>query len=400
MDNLPREKLMLTTIRRPRVAAALVISLLAVCLRTEAQGLPPAPPAAPAAQPVEAVPEGAYSADVVAAINRAKADIARTGWHLVVVGGEDGAPGFIYTVGLWQRYRHPELMIVAPDEKPEGFVGNLTALAKRVATGEALKPNVPIEGAFGKHKGVARQIHENWYPSFLGIAGAVYNSFDFPALQVYWPDRQGLYAWEAQADPELFRVQPLLDQENPIFANLGQAEIGLLLEEEGGKQRFDAGLQELFVPVPKEIDLLEFWRWLVGNDVTVFKVTLFGDMILADKNGELHWLDIGYGTFEALGVTKETWLPAFYEVAFEWVRVRLLLELKAAGIELKPAGVEPSESYVYDWIRAPMLGGAITKGNVQRITLHAAATAAGQIAEHLHKKRAQAKAPSSNGTKP
>lgn len=332
-------------------------------------------------------------------VTKAKADIARVGWHYLLIRGAEGEPGFAYTIGLWQSYRHPELMIVAPGEDPSGFAPNLEALAKRVAAGEVIRPNVPIKGAFNNFSGVAREIRKDWYPSFLGGAGKVYNSFDFPALQVYFPDHQGHYPWESQADPELFRVQPLLDQENPIFANLRQAAISRLLKAENGKQRFDAALQELFVPTSEGIDLLESWRWLVGNDVSVFRVTVFGQMILADRKGALHWLDIGYGTFEELGVTKETWLPPFYGVAFEWINVRLLLELKAAGFELKPAGEEPSETSVYDWIRPPMMGGAITKDNIQRLTLHAAASASGQIAEWLHK-RAQDAAQGSNATKP
>lgn len=355
----------------------------------------------------------------------AKADIARVGWHYLLIRGNEGQPGFVYTIGLWQSYRHPELIIFAPGQDPSRFGPALVTLANRVAAGEVFHPNVPIQGVFKDISAIAREVREDWYPSFLGTAGGVYNSYDFPAMQVFWPDAQGHYPWEAEADSELFRLQPLLDQENPIFANLGRAEIERLLKEKRSKEYFellfDSGLQELFVPVPKGIDplkswrwlvgnkltpvpkgidLLKSWRWLVGNELTVFKVTLFGDMLLEDKNQNLHWLDIGYGELQDLGITQKTLLPAFYEVAFDCIHVRLLLDLKAAGKELRPAGLVLTEPYVYDWVTPPMLGGALTKNNVERGLLEVATDAAGQLAQQLHRRRAQAEAQRNNGPNP
>ncbi len=313
--------------------------------------------------------------EVAASVAAAKADIARMGWHIVMVEGED-SPGFLYTIGLWQSYRHPELLVVASGREAGGMAGRIASLGQRVAAGESFTSGAPIERAFGEHQGAAKEIQKTWYPNYLGIAGAVYEDFEFPAMQVFWPDREGLFPWQAQADPELFRFQPLLDQENPIFANLGRAQIAGMLEEEGGKERLDAALNELFVPTTAAQDLLESWRWLVGSEVEIFKLTVFGDMILAESGGQLHWLDTGWGTFEELPATRDSWLPTFYSVAFELVHVRLLLELKAADFALK-------DGQVFDWRLLPMAGGATSRDNVHRLSLVAATSASGQLAQYL-----------------
>lgn len=322
-------------------------------------------------------------AELAEAVTRAKADIARVGWHIVLVEGED-TPGFLYTVGLWQSYQHPELLIVAPGKEASGFAANISELGKRVAGGEVLAANVPIDKAFAKFDGVAREIHKNWRPRYFGVAEGVYEGREYPALQVFWPDRQSRYPWESQADSKIFSAQPLLDQENPILANLGRAEIRRIFEEENGKARLDAGLQELLVPEPAGADLLETWRWLVGKDVEVFKITAFGDMILTNERGQLYWLDIGFGTFDELPATRETWLPDFYSIAFEFVHVRLLLELKALDYVR-------AEDQVFDWIKAPMFGGDRSKDNVQKMPLTVAASSSGQLAQKRHQR-----APSAN----
>lgn len=317
-------------------------------------------------------------AELAEAVTRAKADIARVGWHIVMVEGED-TPGFLYTVGLWQSYQHPELLIVAPGKEAGVFAANISALGKRVAAGEVLTPNVPIDKAFAKFDGVAREIHKTWRPRYFGVAEGVYEGREFPALQVFWPDHQSRYPWESEADSKIFSAQPLLDQENPIFANLGRAKIRRIFEEEGGKAWLDAGLQELLVSETAGADLLETWRWLVGKDVEVFKITAFGDMILTNERGQLYWLDIGFGTFDELPATKETWLPDFYSLAFELVHVRLLVELKA--LEYVRA-----EDQVFDWIKAPMFGGEHSKNNVQKISVTVATNASGQLAQKLHQR--------------
>ena len=40
-----------------------------------------------------------------------RADIATYGWHVVKVLEDDEGPAFAFTIGLWQRFQHPELIV-------------------------------------------------------------------------------------------------------------------------------------------------------------------------------------------------------------------------------------------------------------------------------------------------
>lgn len=53
---------------------------------------------------------------------------------MVAVLDEDGtANGFLYTVGLWRTYQHPEILLLSPQWDPQGMAGPLTALVERIA---------------------------------------------------------------------------------------------------------------------------------------------------------------------------------------------------------------------------------------------------------------------------
>ncbi|MEM7349819.1 MAG: DUF4262 domain-containing protein, partial [Acidobacteriota bacterium] len=111
---------------------------------------------------------------------RIRSDIEEYGWHLLLISGE-GRAGFIYSIGLWETYRHPEVIFFDVEEDPKGFVGNINRFAKRVAAGERFEPGDRIPQAFGKYDGWVREVRPKWYPGFLGTAGAYYEGFDFPA---------------------------------------------------------------------------------------------------------------------------------------------------------------------------------------------------------------------------
>jgi len=40
------------------------------------------------------------------------ADIEELGWHVLKVLEDDNGPGFVYSVGLFKTFNHPEIIIV------------------------------------------------------------------------------------------------------------------------------------------------------------------------------------------------------------------------------------------------------------------------------------------------
>src|SRR3954464_10944485 len=138
---------------------------------------PPTPEPAPAAP---------------SSIDKAKADIREHGWHVVGVRGA-GGPGFLFTIGLWESYQHPEILLFAPSENPGTLMAPLVTLVKRVVAGERLKSGQVLGKVFTDHDGAIRDVLPRWFPGFLGTAGGVYGNWDFPVVQLYWPDRAGRF---------------------------------------------------------------------------------------------------------------------------------------------------------------------------------------------------------------
>ena len=70
-----------------------------------------------------------------AAVERARKDVEKFGWHFVMIPGK-GESGFLFTIGLWQTYKHPEIIAFSTTEDPQRIIGRFTSVAKRIAAGE------------------------------------------------------------------------------------------------------------------------------------------------------------------------------------------------------------------------------------------------------------------------
>ena len=320
-----------------------------------------------------ALKEGEIEALGKEAVERAKKDIERFGWHWVAVPGERGSPGFLFTIGLWKTYHHPELLLFAPGD-PQELSGGLTAMAKRIAAGETFSDKKTFEGLFGNFPGSLRRVDKSWYAEFVGTAMGVYESDDFPVLQVVWPDKNSLFPWQPGFDGDLFRAQPLLYETNLVLANVSHEERQRRVVEEG-PEGLRASWAELFVDLPAEErdPTLESWRWLVGPDAKLFRVTIFGDLFLQTPDGHIHWLDTGFGSYEEVADNEAEWnellainLPYFFH-ASTLLAFRDLKFLPKAG-------------QVYSWQQAPMLGGEEKVENFDTVSATVHIARLGQIA--------------------
>ena len=137
-----------------------------------------------------------------------RADVERSGFHLGVIPPEAGTPGWAFTIGLGERFDHPELLAFAPD--PE-FLGRLVAtLARRVGRGDRFEAGRSYAEVLADREVAMRAVERTWYAPFLGNVAWHYGSEDFDALQCYWPDGAGLFPWDEDFDPKWRDDQPLL----------------------------------------------------------------------------------------------------------------------------------------------------------------------------------------------
>jgi len=124
---------------------------------------------------------------------RVRRDIAETGWHLVMVPPEQGTPGWTHTIGLAERYDHPEIVIFGPDLEQIGPLAN--HLGALVRGGRRLEAGTEAADILQGHRMAFRAVAPKWVPVFLGNAAWHYASEDVRVIQAFWPDPGGWFPW-------------------------------------------------------------------------------------------------------------------------------------------------------------------------------------------------------------
>jgi hypothetical protein len=140
---------------------------------------------------------------------RVLADIARHGWHVVILPPEEDSPGWAHSIGLWERFSHPELIVFGSEPRRLGALVN--ALGERVRGGLRFEPGARDDVLEGLPFAF-RALAPRWTNVFLGNAAWHYRTEHFPALQGFWPDRGGRFPWDADCTPEVAAEQPLLER--------------------------------------------------------------------------------------------------------------------------------------------------------------------------------------------
>ena len=357
---------MATELILPGLGLVLVCSaLLGSFLQTRPRALPPA---------ADAVRTGEAPNSLTLA--RVRAGIEAVGWHLVSVRGR-GRAGCLLTIGLWQSYRHPEILVFADEEDPRGLGSLVNDLARRVADGQELEDGDLIAGAFDRHPGFVRQVRPRWFASVLAAASGYYEGNRFPAIQLYRPDEAGLFPWHSDFDSNLFGRQPLLYQDNVILAGVGYEEI-LRLTAATGARVFDEATDDLCVPLAasEPEDLLACWRWKIGPEARIVRVTVFGDVLLRMADGRLHWLATGSNELLELAEDVETCRRVLCNCAATVFYASTLLHLRELDVSI-------AAGEVYDWIREPMAGGRYSADNVHGVDLRTHLSSTGRFARLL-----------------
>jgi len=139
---------------------------------------------------------------------RVRADIEAYGWHVAMVPPERGTPGWALSVGLFERYAHPEILVFGP-ELPV-LLKLVNRLGAHVGEGAHFAADSEHEGILEGQFLAFRAIAPKWYGAFLGNAAWHYRSEDFPAVQCFWPDAGGAFPWQPGSDPAWRDQQPQL----------------------------------------------------------------------------------------------------------------------------------------------------------------------------------------------
>jgi len=140
---------------------------------------------------------------------RVRADIERHGWHVVIVPPEGDSPGWAHSIGLGERYEHPELLVFGSE--PRQLAALVNTLGERVRHGRRFAAGDTATDVLADLPFAFRAVAPRWIPVFLGNAAWHYRREDLPVLQGFWPDRGACFPWQPGCAPELAAEQPRLE---------------------------------------------------------------------------------------------------------------------------------------------------------------------------------------------
>lgn len=137
-------------------------------------------------------------------------DIATYGWHCVNILTEGELPAYSFTVGLFQSYGHPELIIFGL--KSEIAHQILATAADAAKANTPLDLTQPTEALLDNYLCCFVRVPLTEYHDHVGYCRWYYQGDGFPLYQVVWPSRSGVFPWHPEATSEFRAIQPVISE--------------------------------------------------------------------------------------------------------------------------------------------------------------------------------------------
>ncbi|MGN6178882.1 MAG: DUF4262 domain-containing protein [Mucilaginibacter sp.] len=138
-------------------------------------------------------------------------NVEEYGCHLALVEADNYLPAFVYSIGLFKNYQHPEIICFGLKTDVMGHLIN--HFKDMVKLGHSFEPSILYEGFLKDYPVQFVKVDQAYYADYLGYAGWFYDStFEFPVLQLVWPDKEGRFPWESEFNPNFKFRQLLLDR--------------------------------------------------------------------------------------------------------------------------------------------------------------------------------------------
>jgi hypothetical protein len=154
---------------------------------------------------------------------------------VIVVLPQAGTPGWTYSIGLFQNYHHPEIVVFGLQDTLAHPV--LNAIANDIRSGKHYEPDSQYHGLLEGVRCTFKPVAKMWHRPFLGWAEWFYNGADYPVLQWIWPDKTQHYPWEPLFRADWLWAQPLLFHTSPDDARATQLLNSLKVEPGPGDPR-------------------------------------------------------------------------------------------------------------------------------------------------------------------
>ena len=135
-------------------------------------------------------------------------NIREYGWHCTSVGGDEDSPAFSYSIGLWESFGHPELVIFGLDTKLAH--GMLSKVARAAEAGEPFEQGKSNDRLLENYSCIFLAVSPQRYEGHVVSACWYYQNEEIPTYQIVWPSLEGHFPWHPDASAELRLSQPIL----------------------------------------------------------------------------------------------------------------------------------------------------------------------------------------------
>ncbi len=136
--------------------------------------------------------------------------IEQYGWMVIMIEATAYLPSFAYTIGLWQTYKHPEIISFGLTVKTLHIV--LNNAGEQVKEGKSIEINKTYHDFFESSRTKFIKLDPKNIPDYFGTAINYYKTREFPAIQLIWTDRNDQFPWDKNYESEFKFRQPLLDR--------------------------------------------------------------------------------------------------------------------------------------------------------------------------------------------
>src|ERR1700676_5364645 len=135
-------------------------------------------------------------------------DVEAYGCHIIQVRSEHGITGWSYTIGLYETFQQPEIIVIGLKKDTAHFV--LNEVAKLMKQGVRLVNNHREKELLEKVECEFKDVEKRWLEQVMGYAMWFYGGDEFPVLQCVYPDLENRFPWEAEFDSDWRGRQALL----------------------------------------------------------------------------------------------------------------------------------------------------------------------------------------------
>jgi hypothetical protein len=123
-------------------------------------------------------------------------DIEKYGLQVMHVFGDELGPGFSYSIGLFESYNHPEVIIIGlRQDLMHQLINNM---ANDIKNGKVYQPLNYYPDILDDFKCYIVSVDNYNYNEYVGMAQNHYNSDSFPLIQCIYPTTKGIYPWEKE----------------------------------------------------------------------------------------------------------------------------------------------------------------------------------------------------------